>query len=115
SPPAEDRTMVAGAPPAAAQDRTMVAGAPVAGATQMGATITCPVCRTTNAGLETYCGECGFLLASTPGEAVVESEPEGVVPELVDAGSGRRFRLKPGVNTIGRENCDILIMDGTVS
>jgi pSer/pThr/pTyr-binding forkhead associated (FHA) protein len=112
----EDRTTVAGAPPAAPQDRTMVAGAPpMAGATQMGATITCPICRTTNSGLETYCGECGFLLASTPGAALAESEPEGPVTELVDAASGRRFRLKPGVNTIGRENCDILIMDGTVS
>jgi pSer/pThr/pTyr-binding forkhead associated (FHA) protein len=105
----------AGAPEAV--DRTMVAGAPpmAAGATQMGATVTCPVCRTTNSGLETYCGECGFLLASVPGAALAETEPEGPVTELVDAASGRKFRLKPGVNTIGRENCDILIMDGTVS
>lgn len=89
--------------------------APAAGATQMGATIVCPVCKTSNSGLEAYCAECGFLLASVPGqfeEAVVESAPGY---ELVDSATGRRFGLRQGTNTVGRENSDVLLMDGTVS
>ena len=97
-------------------DRTMVAtAAPPAGATQMGTTLACPVCRTTNPGLETYCVECGFLLTSTPGElnAAIDEGTEAL--ELVESASGRRFRLRDGVNTVGRENSDILLLDGTVS
>src|SRR5688572_25771941 len=103
----------AGEPPI---DRTMVATAPPpAGATQMGGTLACPVCNTTNPGLETYCVECGFLLTSTPGALAELTEPEGEAVELVESASGRRFRLRPGVNTVGRENSDILLLDGTVS
>jgi pSer/pThr/pTyr-binding forkhead associated (FHA) protein len=81
----------------------------------MGATIVCPVCKTSNSGLEAYCSECGFLLASVPGqfdEAVVEAAPGY---ELVDSATGRRFGLRQGTNTVGRENSDVLLMDGTVS
>ena len=103
----------AGEPPI---DRTMVATAPPpAGATQMGGTLACPVCRTTNPGLETYCVECGFLLISSPGAVSEAAEPEGEAVVLVESSSGRRFRLRTGVNTVGRENCDILLLDGTVS
>jgi pSer/pThr/pTyr-binding forkhead associated (FHA) protein len=35
--------------------------------------------------------------------------------ELVESGSGRRFPLKEGATTIGRENGDILLLDGTIS
>lgn len=104
-------------------DRTMVAGAPMPGAapgsaaaTQMGQTVTCPVCKTNNSSLETYCGECGFLLSSAPGQIAEAAAPvEGPVFELVENSTGRRFKLRDGVNTVGRENCDILLMDGTVS
>ncbi len=82
-------------------------------ATQMGTSVPCPVCRTANTGLETYCMECGFLLASTPGEAAASQETPS--PELIETGSGRRFALKPGANMVGRENCDVLLMDPTVS
>ena len=103
----------AGEPPL---DRTMVATAPPpVGATQMGGTLACPICRTTNPGLETYCVECGFLLTSTPGAIEEQPELEGESVELVESASGRRFRLRPGVNTVGRENSDILLLDGTVS
>ncbi len=103
----------AGEPPI---DRTMVATAPPpAGATQMGGTLACPICNTTNPGLETYCVECGFLLTSTPGAVTEPEEPDGEAVELVESSSGRRFRLRIGVNTVGRENCDILLLDGTVS
>jgi pSer/pThr/pTyr-binding forkhead associated (FHA) protein len=108
----------AGGPPI---DRTMVAGAQVgapmgAGATQMGSTVTCPVCRTNNSSLEAYCGECGFLLSSAPGQELESEAPDnGPIFELVENTSGRRFRLKDGVNIVGRENCDILLLDGTVS
>lgn len=108
------RVMPAGSSP---EDRTMVAAAPPAGAaqTQMGATLVCPVCQTFNSGLETYCSECGFLLASTPGTLEGHPAEEAAALELIEAASGRRFRLYPGENIIGRENCDILLMDGTVS
>ncbi len=111
----------AGSPP---DDRTMVAGsAPFtppnqggAGATQMGATVTCPVCRTNNSSLETYCGECGFLLSSAPGQEAEAAAPvDAPTYELVENTSGRRFRMKEGVNTVGREHCDILLLEGTVS
>src|SRR5437867_401968 len=97
-------------------DRTMVATvAPPAGATQMGATLNCAVCNTTNPGLETYCVECGFLLSSSPGSLDGAEETESEAVELVETATGRRFRLKAGINTVGRENCDILLLDGTVS
>jgi pSer/pThr/pTyr-binding forkhead associated (FHA) protein len=101
-------------------DRTMVAGAPPlpggAGATQMGQTVTCPVCKTNNSSLETYCGECGFLLSSAPGQVAEAVAPvEGPVFEFVENSTGRRFKLREGVNTVGRENCDVLLMEGTVS
>lgn len=113
------RVMPTGGAPSA--DRTMVApqpgfgGATGTAVTQMGATVTCAVCGTVNPGMETYCAECGFLLASAPGTVEAAPVEEGPVWELVENVSGRRFRLRRGVNTIGRENCDILLMDGTVS
>jgi pSer/pThr/pTyr-binding forkhead associated (FHA) protein len=105
--PPDDKTMVAGTMPSAAP--------PMAGATQMGQTVVCIICRTTNSGLETYCGECGFLLASTPGTAAEASPEESVSLELVENTSGRKFHLKSGANTVGRETSDILLMDSTVS
>jgi pSer/pThr/pTyr-binding forkhead associated (FHA) protein len=109
--PPEDRTMVAGSPPPFQGEGPGVGAA----ATQMGATVACPICHTNNSSLETYCGECGFLLSSTPGQVEPEPMEETGGPELVENASGRRFRLRPGINTLGRENCDILLMDGTVS
>lgn len=101
---------VAKTPPAAPAGNT-----PPANATTMGATVACAICRTNNSSLETYCGECGFLLASTPGQLASAGLNDAQVYELVEQSSGRRFRLKPGANTIGRENCDVLLMDGSVS
>ncbi|MGC8666514.1 MAG: FHA domain-containing protein [Chthonomonadales bacterium] len=96
-------------------DRTQVAGAPgPVGVTQMAPSVVCPVCRTSNPPLEIYCTECGFLLASTPGmEEQLPEEPGGL--ELVEAGGGRRFRVRPGANMVGREMGEILLMDSTVS
>ena len=100
-------------------DKTMVVGqgmTPPSGATQMGATVSCPICKTNNSGLETYCSDCGFLLSSAPGAVSTETEPDaGSTIELLEASTGRSFKLKPGDNFVGRENCDILLMDGTVS
>jgi pSer/pThr/pTyr-binding forkhead associated (FHA) protein len=118
---ANEATRVMGAAGGPPVDRTMVAGAPMTaqggaggGATQMGSTVTCPVCRTNNSSLETFCGECGFLLSSAPGQ-VEEPPADAPIFELVENSTGRRFRLKEGVNIIGRENCDVLLMEGTVS
>jgi pSer/pThr/pTyr-binding forkhead associated (FHA) protein len=115
-----DATRVMAAPPAGAMDRTMVAGsampaAPPAGATQMGVTTTCAVCRTINPGLETYCSECGFLLSSMPGASEPAATPSGPQFELIETASGRKFPLQNGVNYVGREMGDILLIDGTVS
>ncbi len=100
-----------------AAEATLVAGAvglPGGGATQMGASVACPICRTMNSHLETYCSECGFLLGSTPGaEAEPQAEESGC--SLTDDRSGRAFALHAGDNTVGREGCDVLLLDATVS
>jgi pSer/pThr/pTyr-binding forkhead associated (FHA) protein len=104
----------------APQDRTMVATAQPtigAGATQMGQMVSCAVCGTNSPALETYCVECGFLLTSVPGSTPAESDTIPAGPEfaLVESTSGRRYLLSEGDNMVGRENCDVLLMDGTVS
>src|SRR5579872_4251654 len=105
------------APPA---DKTMLAETPFAppvpgGATEVGTIVVCAVCRTSNSGLESYCSECGFLLASAPGRMEAAPSEETPAHELVESTTGRRFCLQAGPNTIGRERCDILLMDTTVS
>lgn len=114
----QESTRVMGAGGVAPIDRTMVAPPPGgAAATQMGAMVECPVCHASSPGLETFCVECGFVLASAPGvQAAAPDADSGVEGfALVESSSGRRFSLTPGVNTVGRENCDVLLMDGTVS
>ncbi|HUV04925.1 MAG TPA: FHA domain-containing protein [Armatimonadota bacterium] len=90
--------------------------APVADteATLLGAAIVCPVCNTENSPGEKYCGECGFLLSSTPGEAVPAVE-EGEQARLVDPAGQREYLLHPGENSVGRESTDVLLGDSTVS
>ncbi len=83
--------------------------------TQMGGVATCPICQASTPVMETYCGECGFLLASTPSAESALPEPEAATAELVDAATGRRYRLRPGQNTVGRMGTDILTDEGTVS
>ena len=83
--------------------------------TRMGAGITCPVCATINSALEQYCSECGFLLASTPGTIAEDVLPPESAFELVEDRTGRAFPLHEGDNTVGRENCDVLLMEPTVS
>src|SRR5207253_1382044 len=83
--------------------------------TQMGGTTTCPVCKSTTPLMEAYCGDCGFLLTSTPVEEAAPPAEETPVAELVDSQSGRRYRLRNGVNTLGRQGTDILVNEGTVS
>ena len=83
--------------------------------TQMGGTVQCPVCKSASPLLETYCGECGFLLSSQlsdQAELPVEDTPPAI---LVDGSSGHRYRLREGVNTLGRQGADILVNEGTVS
>lgn len=70
----------------------------------------CPVCRTPGTPGEEFCIECGFLVGATPGPAA----PERPLPHLVD-GTGRRFALKAGENTVGREGADVILPDRTVS
>ncbi len=112
-----DQTMVV--PNGGATMQMPAGGATVMGndpmRTQLGGVATCPVCRTNTPAMETYCGECGFLLASPVSEDAAPPPEEAPVAELVDIADGRRFRLKPGVNTVGRMGTDVLILDTTVS
>lgn len=107
--PSPDRTMVVpggGLP-------TQMGGDPMR--TQMGGTTTCPVCKSVTPLMEPYCGDCGFLLTSAP-PVETELPPQEAAPaELVDLNDGRRFRLKNGVNTLGRQGTDVLITDATIS
>ncbi len=80
--------------------------------TQMAVSTTCPVCKTVSPGGEMYCADCGFLLSSQPVE--VAPVVSSVVGKLVDT-SGREFDLKPGANTIGRQDTDVLVAHPTVS
>lgn len=108
-------------------DATRVMSAPGAGATmqmpagadprrtQMGGTTTCPVCQSTTPILDRYCGDCGFMLNAAPPEELVIPSQDIALAELVDSQTGRRFKLKQGVNTLGRQSTDILISDGTIS
>lgn len=92
-------------------DKTMLTSSP--NATIMGAPVKCPVCGTENAPSEQYCGNCGFLLASTPETEVAVAS--GNEARLTDASGEREYFLKEGENTVGRENTDVLLNDGTVS
>ncbi|HEU4753366.1 MAG TPA: FHA domain-containing protein, partial [Armatimonadota bacterium] len=118
----EERTIVqSDLPPAyppGGEATQLIGGPPVAGmgyeATQQALTTTCPVCGTPNGPAERYCQDCGFMFGSAPGE--IEPLPDvSQLPRLVEAATGRELALNPGVNTVGRENVDVLLMDPTVS
>ncbi|MER3474217.1 MAG: hypothetical protein C4335_09350 [Armatimonadota bacterium] len=84
------------------------------GRTQMGVRVTCPVCKTETSAIDGFCEECGFALEGS--EAVMELSPLEVteLPVLVDA-QGNTYHLRPGVNTVGRLNADVLLPDPSVS
>lgn len=82
--------------------------------TQLAVSVQCPVCKTLNTAGDTYCSECGFLLTSQPGE--FQAPPADQVGAfLVDTSSGREFPIRPGANTIGRQDSDILLSDSSIS
>ncbi len=105
----QERTMLAGVAPDAGRTQAL----PQAEATQMGASVECPVCRSRNIPGDLYCWDCGFLLTGTPGEA--PEAPRGPAAKLVDPRSGRIFVLQKGVNTVGRQDTDVLLSDPSVS
>ncbi|MEJ5251419.1 MAG: FHA domain-containing protein [Chthonomonadetes bacterium] len=82
--------------------------------TQMGVRVTCPVCKTETSAIDGYCEECGFALSGA--EGVQELTPPDVaeLPVLVDM-QGNTYTLRPGVNTVGRLNADVLLSDPSVS
>lgn len=110
--PGMDRTLVV---PGGSQATMVMPGQADAYRTQMGGTTSCPVCKSTTPLMDPFCGDCGFLLASTPAENVAPLVEESPAGALVDPASGRRFRLRSGVNTLGRQGTDILVNEGTVS
>ncbi len=84
-------------------------------ATQIGGSVVCAVCQAPNSTLDRYCVDCGFLLSSSVIEPMPEEEKGEANPYLVEQATGRRFELQRGVISIGRERCDILLMDKTIS
>ena len=110
--PTADRTMMV---PGGVGATMQMPGGADAFRTQMGGTTTCPVCKSTTPLMEAFCGDCGFLLTSSPAEEVALPADEAPPAELVDLQDGRRFRLRMGVNTLGRSGTDILVNETTVS
>ncbi|MCL6474838.1 MAG: FHA domain-containing protein [Firmicutes bacterium] len=82
--------------------------------TQMGLRVTCPVCKTETSAVDGYCEECGFALEGAEGVQEVPELPQSELPTLVDA-AGSVYSLRPGVNTVGRLNADVLLSDPSVS
>jgi pSer/pThr/pTyr-binding forkhead associated (FHA) protein len=70
----------------------------------------CPACGTGGPPDDGFCRECGFLLGSLLGPETNERP----LPYLTDEG-GRRFALRTGENTVGREGADVSLGDRTVS
>jgi pSer/pThr/pTyr-binding forkhead associated (FHA) protein len=104
-------TIVSGEQGAGAE-RTQVVG-PGPEATQVAIVIACPVCHTENPPGERWCRDCGFLLGSAVADAL---EMPDVAPSVrLVAEGGREYPLHPGENSIGRENVDVLLLDGSVS
>lgn len=95
-------------------DKTMIAPPQNADATMLGMSVKCAVCGTENAPGEKYCGDCGFLLASSPGESIGESQISARTV-LTDIATKQDYYLHPGENTIGREMADVMLNDPTVS
>ncbi|MCS7309409.1 MAG: FHA domain-containing protein [Armatimonadetes bacterium] len=82
--------------------------------TQMGVRVTCPVCKTETSAIDGYCEECGFALEGAEGVQELPSVEMPELPTLVDA-AGTVYTLRPGVNTVGRLNADVLLSDPSVS
>lgn len=83
----------------------------------MGAEAQCPVLLGRVEPADTYCPECGYGLAGLSGAtgfgpSDAADEEGGVRLEEPD---GRSHRLRPGLNTVGRESADVLLPDKTVS
>lgn len=95
-------------------DATQVVSQPQVEATEFSANVDCPVCHTPNPPSETYCIDCGFLLSSEPIEAG-ETLETPMVGTLVTVDGTREFTLKPGENTVGRQDADVLLSHNTVS
>ncbi len=76
----------------------------------------CAVCSHLNPPGETYCVECGFLLSSSAekGAFLPTEDDLRSWPHLEDE-EGQVYILRPGTNTVGRENADIRVVDKTVS
>jgi len=82
--------------------------------TQMGVRVTCPVCKTETSTIDGYCEECGFALEGAEAVQEIPSLEMPELPALVDA-LGNVYTLRPGVNTVGRLNADVLLSDPSVS
>lgn len=82
--------------------------------TQMGVRVTCPVCKTETSAIDGFCEECGFALEGAEAMQELPSLEVPELPTLVDA-AGNVYTLRPGVNTVGRLNADLLLADPSVS
>lgn len=111
SPPPDTAPTVIGTP---AQELLATQQSADIGRTQMGVRVTCPVCKTETSAIDGYCEECGFALEGAEGVQELPSLEMPELPVLMDA-LGNTYTLRPGVNTVGRLNADILLPDPSVS
>jgi pSer/pThr/pTyr-binding forkhead associated (FHA) protein len=86
------------------------------GVTKALAPVVCPICGQQNSIGDRYCIECGFLLSSTPGPALAQPSPvDAASAPHLESSSGVQYLLHAGLNRVGRESADILVLDKTVS
>lgn len=111
APPSDTAPTVIGAP---AQKLLATQQIADMGRTQMGVRVVCPVCKTETSAIDGYCEECGFALEGAEGVQELPSLEVTDLPVLMDA-QGNTYTLRPGVNTVGRLNADILLPDPSVS
>ena len=82
----------------------------------LGAEGQCPVLQGRQALTETYCSECGYALAGFQSGASLEMEaPAAAGRAWLEDESGKTHLLRFGINSVGRENGDVLVSDKTVS
>jgi len=77
--------------------------------------VICAICSHPNSAGETYCAECGFLLTTVLDAADEAFAAAATVGPRLESSTGHVYTIKAGLNKVGREHADILILDKTVS
>ena len=88
-----------------------------AGRCPMGDEAQCPVLLGRVGQTDIYCPECGYLLAGLNAASGFDQTDTADADRAarLEEPDGRSHRLRPGLNTVGRESADVLLPDKTVS